>query len=55
MEFRILGSLEVVGDDGALIDLSSGKQRALLTLLLINRNQVVSSDRMVEELWGDER
>ena len=53
MEFRILGSIEVVGDDGPL-PLGAPKQRALLALLLLNANTVVSRDRLVDALWGAE-
>src|ERR1700681_2528039 len=51
MEFRILGPLEVV-DGVAVVPLAGVKQRALLALLLLNANQVVSSDRLVDELWA---
>src|SRR5579863_8846725 len=51
MEFRILGPLEVVDGD-TVVALVGVKQRALLALLLLNANQVVSSDRLVEELWA---
>ena len=40
MEFRVLGPLEVVGDEGP-ISLGGGKQRALLALLLLHANEVV--------------
>lgn len=53
MEFRILGPLEVV-EDGETLDLGPRKQRSLLALLLIHANRVVSTDRILEELWGDE-
>jgi basic membrane lipoprotein Med (substrate-binding protein (PBP1-ABC) superfamily)/DNA-binding SARP family transcriptional activator len=52
MEFRILGPLEVV-DGGRLLDLGPHKQRALLALLLLRVNRVVSTERILEELWGD--
>ena len=51
IEFRILGSVEAVGDDGP-IALGAPKQRALLVLLLLNANTVVSRDRLVDALWG---
>ncbi|HKN64268.1 MAG TPA: BTAD domain-containing putative transcriptional regulator [Gaiellaceae bacterium] len=51
IEFRILGSVEAVGDDGP-IALGAPKQRALLALLLLNANTVVSRDRLVDALWG---
>jgi DNA-binding SARP family transcriptional activator len=52
-EFRILGPLEVV-DEGATVALGGQKQRALLAILLINAGEVVSTDRLVEELWGEQ-
>ncbi len=54
MEFRILGPLEVVGDDGRTIALPAPKVRALLALLLVNRNRVVPSDVLVDELWDEQ-
>ena len=50
MEFRILGPLEVIAD-GAQIPLGGAKQRALLALLLLQANRVVSRDRLIDELW----
>src|SRR4051812_22798834 len=52
MEFRILGPLEVLGEDGPL-PLEGAKQRAVLALLVLNANQVVSRERLVDALWGD--
>jgi WD40 repeat protein/DNA-binding SARP family transcriptional activator len=52
MEFRILGPLEVL-DQGRVVRLGEGRQRALLAMLLLHPNQVVSSDRLVEELWDE--
>jgi DNA-binding SARP family transcriptional activator/tetratricopeptide (TPR) repeat protein len=53
VEFRILGPLEAE-DGGQLLSLGSLKQRALLTLLLLQRGEVVSRERLIEQLW-DER
>jgi DNA-binding SARP family transcriptional activator len=53
MEFRILGPLEVV-EEGQTLSLGGTKQRALLACLLLRANQVVSTDRIVDELWGEE-
>lgn len=52
MEFRILGPLEVV-DEGQWVDLAAGKQRALLAILLLRANEVVSTDELIDGLWGD--
>ena len=53
MEFRILGPLEVADGD-EIVAVASAKQRALLAILLLNANQVVSSDRLLDELWGEQ-
>ena len=53
LDFRILGPLEV-HDDGAPIPLGAAKQRALLAILLLHANEVVSSDRLIDQLWGEE-
>ena len=50
MDCRILGPLEVERD-GTLLSLGSGRQLALVAVLLLHRNEVVSVDRLVEELW----
>jgi DNA-binding SARP family transcriptional activator/streptogramin lyase len=52
MEFRILGPVEVVSD-GRVVALGSLKQRALLVLLLLHVNEVVSRDRLIDDLWGE--
>jgi DNA-binding SARP family transcriptional activator len=54
LEFRILGPLEVLDGD-AVRPLTGARQRALLAILLLHANQGVSSDRLLEELWGDEQ
>src|SRR5262249_41061510 len=53
MEFGILGPLEV-RDGGALVTVARRKHRALLAILLLRVNSVVSVDDLVEELWGVE-
>jgi DNA-binding SARP family transcriptional activator len=53
VEFRILGPLEV-RDNGESLVLGGAKQRSLLAILLLNANQVVSTDRLIDELWGAE-
>ena len=52
MDFRILGSLEVV-DGGRQVPLGGTKQRAVLAILVLHRREVVSMDRLVDELWGE--
>jgi DNA-binding SARP family transcriptional activator len=50
VEFRILGPLEVV-ERGQSLALGGSRQRTLLALLLTRPNEVVSADRLVDELW----
>jgi DNA-binding SARP family transcriptional activator len=52
-DFRILGPLEVVDVEGHRLDLGAPRQRAVLAALLVHLNEVVSIDRLIDELWGD--
>src|SRR6266571_3932551 len=51
LEFRVLGPLEV-WREGRPLRLGGERQRALLALLLLNANEIVSSDRLIEALFG---
>jgi predicted ATPase/DNA-binding SARP family transcriptional activator len=53
VEFCLLGPLEV-RDRGSLLPLGGVRQRALLVLLLLRVNEVVSRDRLIDELWREE-
>ena len=53
MEFRILGPIEAREND-RLLPVRGGKQKALLALLLLNANHVVSSGLLVDQLWPQE-
>ena len=53
LEFRILGPLEVSAG-GEPIVVGGRRQRALLAALLLRAGLVVSSDRLVHDLWGEE-
>jgi DNA-binding SARP family transcriptional activator len=50
VEFGVLGPLEVTAG-GQSLALAGARTRAVLALLLVHANQVVSSDRLLEELW----
>ena len=52
LEFRILGPFEVLAHNEPLL-LGGPKQRALLAILVLHRGEAVSSDRLVDQLWGD--
>jgi DNA-binding SARP family transcriptional activator len=52
-QFRILGPLEVVDDEGVVVDLGGPRQRALLAALLVRANALVSTERLIDEVWGE--
>ena len=52
LEFRLLGPLGVLRD-GAPLALGGLKQRALLAILLLRAGRVVSTDTLVDLLWGE--
>lgn len=51
MDFRILGPLEVAGDDGPL-PLGGVRQRSVLAVLLLHANEIVTADQLIDEIWG---
>ena len=54
MEIHVLGPLEVVSSAGARVVIGSAKQRELLALLAAHAPEVISTDRIVDALWGDD-
>src|SRR4051794_5478663 len=52
MDYRILGPLEVVDGDRP-VALGADRQRAVLAVLLLRRNEVVASEWLIDELWGE--
>jgi predicted ATPase/DNA-binding SARP family transcriptional activator len=52
MEFRILGPLQAL-DGGRDLTPAGSKRRALLALLLVHANETVPTERLIDELWGD--
>jgi DNA-binding SARP family transcriptional activator len=52
-DFRILGPLEVVDETGRLL-LGGLKQRAVLAVLLLEAPKAVSTDRLIDALWGEQ-
>jgi DNA-binding SARP family transcriptional activator len=53
VEFSVLGPLEAV-IDGEAIQMRAEKPRALLAVMVLRRNRVVSVSELVDELWGDD-
>ena len=52
MRFRILGPLEVQTPDG-WAPIGAAKWRAVLARLLLSAGQIVSTDTLIDELWGN--
>lgn len=52
LEFRILGPLEVLRD-GVAVPFAGRNQRALLALLLLHARETLSTERLVDHLWGE--
>src|SRR5688572_25177330 len=50
--YRLLGPLEA-RCDGEVVDLGPRKQRAVLAVLLLHAREVVSSERLIELVWGE--
>ena len=50
--FRILGPLEVLSPDGWTA-ISAAKWRSLLACLLVRPGQLVPTETLIDELWGD--
>ena len=50
--FRVLGPFEVVEGDRPVV-VGGPKLRALLAVLVLHRGEVVSTDRLIDALWGE--
>ena len=53
MELRLLGPFEVADGDRTLV-IGGGRQRKLLAILALRANEFVGSERLIEELWGEQ-
>jgi DNA-binding SARP family transcriptional activator/pimeloyl-ACP methyl ester carboxylesterase len=51
---RVLGAVELVGDGGAAVPLPGSRQPALLAALAARAGEVVSRDKLIDLLWGDD-
>ena len=52
MDFHILGPLEAL-EEGERVALGGSRQRALLAVFLLHANETLSTDRLIDELWGE--
>ncbi|WP_433350094.1 BTAD domain-containing putative transcriptional regulator [Microtetraspora malaysiensis] len=54
VEFRLLGPVSVIGDDGTVLDTGPAQQRAVLALCMLAAPRPVSAARIVDALWPEE-
>jgi predicted ATPase/DNA-binding SARP family transcriptional activator/tetratricopeptide (TPR) repeat protein len=54
MEIRVLGPLEVVGDDGQVLDIGGPRPRALLVALALAGGHPVPADQLLDQVWRGE-
>jgi predicted ATPase/DNA-binding SARP family transcriptional activator len=52
MEIRVLGPLEVTGDNGT-VRLGASMQRKLLAALVVSARKACSTDALIDALWGE--
>src|SRR5215208_2244142 len=53
MDFHLLGPLEV-SDGGRAVRVGEGRQRSVLAFLLLHHDESISSDRLIDTLWGEQ-
>ncbi|GAA3707668.1 BTAD domain-containing putative transcriptional regulator [Terrabacter ginsenosidimutans] len=53
VQFRVLGPVEALDDDGAPIRLGSGRERLVLALLLVGADRLVPTEQLIDSLWND--
>lgn len=52
MEFRILGPIEAIGNDGESLSLGGSRSRALLAALLVDAGMAVNRETLIDGLWA---
>jgi DNA-binding SARP family transcriptional activator/WD40 repeat protein len=54
LQFRVLGPVQVLDHDGTTIDVGGSKPRLVLVQLLLSPNRMVSTDALVDAVWGED-
>jgi predicted ATPase/DNA-binding SARP family transcriptional activator len=54
VRIRLLGPLEVADDAGRPVEVGGARLRALLILLALDAGRVVTAERLVDGVWGDD-
>ena len=53
MEYRVLGSLEVLAASGEKLALGGAMQQSVLASLLLRAGQTVALERLIDDLWHE--
>lgn len=51
MQFRVLGPVEVIDDDGRGVDVGGAQSRAVLAMLLVAGDRIVPVETILDRLW----
>jgi len=54
MQVRLLGPVEIVGPDQASRPVSGLRRKAVLAVLALRAGEIVSADRIIEAVWGQD-
>ncbi|MFC4534918.1 BTAD domain-containing putative transcriptional regulator [Sphaerisporangium dianthi] len=54
MRIRLLGPVAAIGRDGRPIDMGGPRQRMLLARLALDPGRLVTTDSLIDDLWGEE-
>ena len=54
VEIGVLGPVELRDSSGDALPIAGARLRTLLLLLALDANRIVSSDRLIDGVWGDE-
>jgi DNA-binding SARP family transcriptional activator len=54
LQIRVLGPVEIVTADGAVVDPGAPKRRAVVAVLALAANQVVDAETLIARVWGDD-
>ena len=52
MKFKVLGPVKVLSTNGEVLELTRRRQRSALGILLLNTGRRLSSDNLINALWG---
>jgi DNA-binding SARP family transcriptional activator/tetratricopeptide (TPR) repeat protein len=53
MQFRVLGPVEVIADDGRSVDVGGSQSRAVLAMLLVADDRIVPVETILDRLWPE--